>query len=139
MTFKQYLESNHIDPNRALQTIVGHGGDILPQRIGMQGYFAEIKEDCLHFVNDVLKVEKDIPFSAFQTAEFGMGSAQLWLQCNVDGSRFVFCLPRKFYKSTAGQLLLDKLDAQLSTQLREDKDYKRFMGKFFWFFAIVSA
>ncbi len=51
----------------------------------------------------------------------------------------VFCLPRSNYKSAAGQYLLDKLDAQLGESLRDDPDYKKYMGAFFWLWAIIHA
>lgn len=140
MKFSEYIAQNNIAENRALNFIVGHGGEILPQKIEFQGYFGELTETGILFTNDVLNVDKkEVPFSAFTKAEFGLGSAQLWLQCIVNGSEFVFCLPRSKYKSEAGQYLLDKLDAQLGTSLRDDKDYKKHMGAFFWFWAIVYA
>lgn len=140
MKFEEYIEQNNINPDRALNFIVGHGGDILPQKVGMQGYFGELTDTGILFSNDKLNVEKkEVLFSSFTRAEFGLGSAQLWLQCTVDGSDFVFCLPRSGYKSAAGQYLLDKLDAQLGVSLREDPDYKKHMGAFFWLFAIIHA
>ncbi len=37
MKFKKYLEQNNISPDRALNVIIGLGGEILPQKVGMQG------------------------------------------------------------------------------------------------------
>ncbi len=141
LKFSDYIEKNSISPDRALRVVVGFGGEHLPQKIGMQGYFAELTDTGFLFTNDVLGVDKkEIPFSAFSHAEFGLGSGQLWLQCVVNGSNFVFCLPRRVYKSAAGQFMLDKLDEQLDGEpLREDRDYKRYMGKLFWLYAIITA
>lgn len=140
MKFKKYLEQNNISPDRALNVIIGLGGEILPQKVGMQGYFGELTDTGILFSNDVLNVEKkEVLFSSFTRAEFGLGSGQLWLQCTVNGSDFVFCLPRSNYKSAAGQYLLDKLDAQLGESLRDDPDYKKYMGAFFWLWAIIHA
>lgn len=140
MKFKDFIEQNNISPDRALRIIVGQGGEILPQKIGMQGYFGEVTDTGILFSNDKLNVEKkEVPFSSFTRAEFGLGSAQLWLQCTVDGSDFVFCLPRSVYKSAAGQYLLDQLDAQLGESLREDPEYKKHMGPLFWLYAIIHA
>lgn len=139
MRFKEYIEKTHISPDRALKVVVGHGGDILPRR-GMTGYFGELTDTGMLLSNDQLNIEKkELLFSSFTRAEFGLGSGQLWLQCTVDGSDFVFCLPRSGYKSAAGQYLLDKLDAQLGESLREDPDYKKHMGAFFWLYAIIHA
>ena len=139
MKFKEYIEQNNISPDKALNFIVGLGGDILPQKVGMQGYFGELTDAGIRFTNDKLNVKKEVLFSSFTRAEFGLGSGQLWLQCTVSGSDFVFCLPRSKYKSAAGQYLLDKLDAQLGVSLREDSDYKKYMGAFFWLWAIIHA
>ncbi len=141
LNYKTFLEQNHISAERGLKTIVGFGGEHLPQKIGMQGYFAEITDTGLLFTNDVLEIDKkEIPFSAFSKAEFGLKSGQLWLQCTVYGTDFVFCLPRSFYKGASGQLLLDKLDNQLGgISLREDKDYKRYTGKLWIVWSIITA
>lgn len=140
MSFKEYIQQKNISPDRALSFIVGHGGNILPQKVPMQGYFGELTDTGILFTNEKLNVEKaEVPFSSFTRAEFGLGSAQLWLQCTVNGSDFVFCLTRSGYKSAAGQYLLDKLDAQLGVSLREDPDYKKHMGAFFWLYAFIHA
>lgn len=140
MNFKEYIAQNNISPDRALSPVVGHGGAILPQATGFTGYFAELTDTGIIFTNDKLNVaKKEVLFSSFTRAEFGLGSAQLWLQCTVDGSDFVFCLTRSQYKSAAGQYLLDKLDAQLGESLRDDPEYKKHMGAFFWLWAIIHA
>lgn len=140
MKFAEYIKQNNISPDRALNFIIGNGGEILPQKVGMQGYFGELTETGILFSNDVLHVDKkEVLFSSFTRAEFGLGSGQLWLQCTVDCSDFVFCLSRSKYKSAAGQYLLDKLEAQLGESLRDDADYKKYMGPFFWLWAIISA
>ncbi len=140
MKFKEYIERNNISPDRALNFVIGYGGDILPQRGGMTGYFGELTDTGILFSNDKLNVEKkEVPFSSFTRAEFGQGSGHLWLQCTVNGSDFVFTLLRSGYKSAAGQYLLDKLEAQLGESLREDPDYKKHMGAFFWLYAIIHA
>lgn len=140
MKFKDFIEKNNISTDRALEFVVGHGGDILPQKVGFQGYFGELTDTGILFTCEKMKVDaKEVPFSSFTRAEFGIGSGHLWLQCTVDGSDFVFCVLRSAYKSAAGQYLLDKLEAQLGVSLRDDREYKRYMGPLFWFWAIVYA
>lgn len=58
MKFKEYIERNNISPDRALNFIIGYGGDILPQRGGMTGYFGELTDTGILFSNDKLNVEK---------------------------------------------------------------------------------
>jgi len=58
MNFKEYIEQNNISPDRALTFVVGQGGDILPQEIGMQGYFGELTDTGILFSNDKLNIEK---------------------------------------------------------------------------------
>ena len=80
MTVKKYCEENNLDPNRVFDMVLGESGSILPKARGFTGYIAEIKDDCLDCNNDKFGVShKEIPFSSFQSAEFGIGSGQLWL------------------------------------------------------------
>lgn len=140
MRLKTYIQKNNLDPERTLDFIVGYGGELLPQIVGFQGYFGELTDTGILFTNEKLNIEKkEILYSSFQKAEFGMKGGQLWLQCVIDGLDFVFCLPRSRYKSAGGQFLLDKLEAQLGESLREDPDYKKYMGPFFVFWGIVKA
>lgn len=120
--------------------IVGYGGALLPQIVGLQGYFGELTDTGILFTNEKLNIEKkEIFYSSFRKAEFGMKGGQLWLQCVIDGLDFVFCLPRSRYKSADGQFLLDKPETPLGESLREDPDYKKYMGPFFLFRAVVKA
>ncbi len=140
MKFNEFLESKNISKDKALEFVVGEGGGILPQKVGFQGYFCEIADDGLIFTNDVLKVENQkILFSSIHKAEFGLKRGQLWMQLDIDGAFFAFCLRRSHYKSAAGQLLLDKIDAQLGTDLRDDREYKRYTGKLWLLWAIITA
>ena len=129
LTFKGYCEANGLDENRVIDLVIGNGGGILPQKISMQGYFAEIRDTSIIFVNDKLKVKKEIPFASFQSAEFGIGSGQLWLQCVVDGRPFVFCMTRKKWKSPAAKLLMEKIGEV--TELLSMKEYNGYTGKLF--------
>lgn len=129
-TLKKYCEKNGLDESKYLSIVIGEGGGILPQKISMQGYIAEITDTSIVFTNDKLGVKKEIPFELFTSAEFGIGSGNLWLQCTVDGRPFVFCLARPDWKSDAAKLLLEKIGQH--TEILDRKQYDRFTGK--WFF-----
>lgn len=128
-TLKKYCEKNGLDESRMLRIFVGDGGGILPQKVGMQEYLAEITDTSIICTNDKLKVKKEILFSSFTCAEFGIVSGQLWLQCIVDGAQFVFCLPRRDWKDAVGKLLLEKIGEQ--TEIIGWKEYNGYTGKLF--------
>ena len=116
-----------------LQIILGNGGNILPCPSAFTGYQAEITDDALVVTNEKLGVNAaSIPFGCFQSAEFGIGSGNLWLQCTVNGSPFVFCAPRKVWKSEAGKLLIEKINA--NTPIQDMKEYDHYTGKLFFLY-----
>lgn len=80
-------------------------------------------------INDRLGVKTEIPFERFQHAEFGIGSAQLWLPCVVNGRPFVFCTNRRRWKSPVAQLLLRKIGEH--TEILDWKEYDKYTGKLF--------
>ena len=138
MTVKKYSEENNLDPNKVFDMVLGESGSILPKARGFTGYIVEIKDNCLSCTNDKFNVfNKEIPFTSFQCAEFGIGSGQLWLQCIVDGESFVFCSTRKGWKSPAAKLLLEKIGEH--TEILGMDDYNKIMGKFFWYYMIKYA
>lgn len=120
-----------------LPLIVGHGGNILPQKTAMQNYFAEITDTSIIFTNDKLGVKREVPFSSFSRAEFGVGKPELWLQCVVDGSPFIFCMTRKHWKSPAGRWLVEKIGEQ--TELLDKKEYDHYIGKWFIFHLLFHS
>ena len=129
LTLKGYCEKNNIDINKCIDLCIGDGGTILPKFAGYTGYIVELHDTYMTFVNDKLEVKKDIPFSSFQRAEFGIGSGNLWLQCIVDGSELVFCTTRGKWKSPAAKLMLEKIEEH--TEILGWKEYKGFTGKLF--------
>lgn len=131
-TLTTFCEKHNVNPENAMEIVVGRGGDILPQKTGFQGYFAELTDTSIIFVNDVLQVKKEVPFTSFKSAEFGIGSAQLWLQCIVDGSPFVFCMRRKHWKSEQAKRLLQKIGEV--TEVLGMKEYNGYTGKLFIFY-----
>ena len=133
MTMKKYCEENNLDPNKVFDMVLGESGSILPKARGFTGYIVEIKDNCLSCTNDKFNVfNKEIPFTSFQRAEFGIGSGQLWLQCVVDGESFVFCSTRKSWKSPAAKLLLEKIGEK--TEILSMKEYEQFTGKLFFIY-----
>lgn len=134
MSHKSFCEAHNLDPNKVYELVLGEGGNILPCPSGFTGYMAEITDDALICMNDKLLEagSKTIPFSSFTQAEFGIGSGNLWLQCVVDGSPFVFCSPRKSWKSPAAKLLLEKIAAH--TEILDQKEYDHYTGKLFFIY-----
>ena len=126
---KQFCEQYGKDPEKILEFVIGQGGSILPQKVGFQGYFGELTDTSIIFTNDVLKVQKEVLFTSFKQAEFGMGNGNLWLQCIVDDSPFVFCFRRKHWKSELCKELLAKIGEQ--TEILGMKEYDGFTGKKF--------
>lgn len=130
MTLKQYCEQNNLSEDKVFDLVLAEGGDILPTVTAFTGYVAEIGEDSLVCTNEKLGVvKKEIPFSNFSKAEFGIGSGNLWLQCIVDGRPFIFCSPRKCWKSPAAKLLLEKIGEK--TEIEGMKEYDKYTGKLF--------
>ena len=129
MTLKKYCEQNHLSLDTTLDLTVGDGGGILPQVTAFQGYIVEITDHAMIFCNDKLHIRQEIPFSSFQRAEFGIGSAQLWLQCIVEGHPLVFCTNRKKWKSAAAKLIIQKIGEQ--TEILGMKEYQGYTGKKF--------
>ena len=133
MTVKEYCEQNGVEQDKVFNMVLAQGGGILPTVTSFTGYHAQIKDDCLVCTNEKLKVfYKEIPFSAFQRAEFGIGSGNLWLQCIVDGKPFVFCATRKSWKAPSAKLLLEKIGEK--TEILSKKEYDQFTGKLFFIY-----
>ena len=134
MSLEKFCQENGLDINRVFNLVLGEGGGILPCPSSFTGYIAEIKEDSLICIHDKLNVRTEIPFADFQRAEFGIGSGNLWLQCVVNGKDFVFCSPRKSWKSPSGKLLLEKIGAH--TEILSMKEYEHFTGKLFFLYML---
>ncbi len=133
MSVKKYCEQNNLDQNRVFEMALARGAGILPTVTAFTGYMTEIEDDRIVCTNDKLNVfKREIPFSSFQRAEFGIGSGQLWLQCIVDGKEFIFCSPRKSWKSPAAKLLLQKIGEK--TEILSMKEYEQYTGKLFFIY-----
>ena len=133
MTLKRYCEQNNLDQYRVFEMSLARGDGILPTVTAFTGSMTEIEDDRIVCTNDKLNVfKREIPFSSFQRAEFGIGSGQLWLQCIVDGNEFIFCSPRKSWKSPAAKLLLQKIGEK--TEILSMKEYEQYTGKLFFIY-----
>jgi len=129
---EKYCSEHGLDINKVLSVTVGQGGSVLPQKSGFTGYMAEITDTSIIFTNDKLGVKKEVPFSTFRAAEFGIGNGVLWLQCMVNDSPFVFGNMRKAWKSPASKLLLEKISAEI--QIEDMKAYDQYTGKLFFLY-----
>ncbi len=132
MSLKDFIEANGLDESRVLSLVLGDGGRLLPCPKPFTGYNVNIGDEEVTFYNDKLNVKTKLPYSCFESAEFGIGSGNLWLQCIVNGSPLVFCMPRKTWKSDKAKLLMDKIGAV--TELKDKKEYDQYTGKLFFIY-----
>ena len=89
-TKKQYCEENGLDIDRVFDMCVSGDEGVLATRGAFTGYFAEITDTSVICTNEKLGIRKEILFSDFTRAEFGIGNGNLWLQCVVNGKFFAF-------------------------------------------------
>lgn len=111
--------------------VLGGKNNILPGKNWTQ-YDVEITE------KEMICTEKkdanniiNIPFESFKSAEFGIGSGNLWLQCKIADNSLNFCSPRKIWKSEQGKLLIERISSFI--EIKDMKAYKSYTGPFFIF------
>ncbi len=136
MSLKTYCEKHNIDPKKAIQIVFGETGGLLPKARGYTGYMVEITDTSIILENEKFGEKKEIPFSSFSKADFGIGSGNLWLQCVVDDRPFIFCATRGAWKSPAAKLLMEKIGEH--TEVEGMKEYKHFTGKLFIFYTLIN-
>lgn len=73
----------------------------------------------------------EIPYSSFKKAEFGIGSGNLWLQCELEDGILNFCSQRKYWKSEVDKKLIEKINAII--EVKDMKVYKQYTGPLFIF------
>lgn len=94
-------------------------------------YNVEVLEDKM-----VCTCKKDhtivsvINYSEFKEATFGIGSGNLWLQCELDNGPLVFCSPRACWKSENGKKLIECINNACT--IEGMKAYKQYTGPFFF-------
>lgn len=110
--------------------VLGKENNILPGKMWTQ-YSVEILDDKIVCTSKKeSNIVVDILLSEFKTAEFGLGSGNLWLQCELDKGELVFCSPRKCWKSESGKKLIEKINNV--TEIKNMKEYKQYTGPFFF-------
>ena len=72
----------------------------------------------------------EIPYTQFKSAEFGIGSGNLWLRCKMERGGLVFCSPRKSWKSEAATKLINAINDVCA--IKDMKAYKQYTGAFFF-------
>ena len=113
------------------ELLLGEKNDILPGKL-WHAYGVVVADEEMICYTVTEENEFHIPYTSFQSAEFGIGNGNLWLQCLVNGSPLVFCAPRKKWKSAVGKKLIDKISAV--TEIQSMKEYERFTGKLFFIY-----
>ena len=76
--------------------------------------------------------ETSIKFSDFESAEFGIGSGNLWLQCVIGGKKLNFTAPRREWKSIVGKELIQRINVIIF--VKGMNDYKHYTGPLFFIY-----
>ena len=66
----------------------------------------------------------------FKEVEFGIGSGNLWLQCELENGSLTFCSPRKSWKSESGNKLVELINSVCP--IKDIKAYKQYTGPLFF-------
>ncbi|MCH5159957.1 MAG: hypothetical protein J1F66_03815 [Clostridiales bacterium] len=112
--------------------ILGEANSYLPGSKWTE-YEVEVSSDKL-----ICTAKKDsasvyeINLSEFKAAEFGIGSGNLWLQCTLEKGYFVFCSPRKSWKSAEGARLIEAINNVCP--IKDMKSYKQYTGPLFFIY-----
>jgi hypothetical protein len=111
--------------------VLGQPNNYLPGKLWTQ-YMVTVLDDRMKCVNKKTHEEFEISYSEFKEAEFGIGNGNLWLQCKLNNGPFVFCSPRKCWKSKEGKLLIDKINRVV--EIKDMKEYEHYTGKLFFLY-----
>ncbi|MBQ8862385.1 MAG: hypothetical protein IJ021_06580 [Clostridia bacterium] len=132
-----FLTKHGISENDVFEIILGDANNVLPGGT-WQSYFALMGEDTItcYKANDESTVI-ELSYSSFTKAEFGLGSGNLWLQCNVGEDFLAFCSTKKNWLNAAGQKLVGKLDSFLSEE--DKKLFAKATGKFSAFYVFFKS
>ena len=134
--YQDFCTERNLSQDQVFELVLGCDNPILPGS-KFHSYFVVVGEEsmlCCKAKGE--KVEIEIPYAWFDSAVFGIGSGNLWLQCYIKGDFLPFCTTKKFWKSPAAQKLIEKL----TTVIPEGgmRDYKRFTGKLSLLFRIMG-
>ncbi|MBQ3019987.1 MAG: hypothetical protein IJD77_05320 [Clostridia bacterium] len=110
--------------------LLGKENNYLPGKIWTE-YEVDILKDRMFCVcKEDNSVIVSIQYSEFKKAEFGIGNGNLWLQCELENGPFVFCAPRKYWKSETGKKLIELINNVVP--IKDMKAYKQYTGPFFF-------
>lgn len=76
--------------------------------------------------------EYEVLFKDIKSAEFGIGSGNLWLQLELENGHLNFCSPRKCWKSEVGKKLIENISKFV--EIKDMKEYNHFTGKLFFIY-----
>lgn len=132
---KKFSESKGVSLDEVFILVLGEPSTVLPGKTWKQ-YFVLVNDSQMEcYDNEGNQYLLD--FDKFDGCEFGIGSGNLWLQSVYEGQSFVFCSPRKFWKSKVGHTIIDKLNGALSKKgkvILDMKAYKQYTGKLFFIY-----
>lgn len=110
--------------------VLGEQNNILPGKCWTQ-YEVEITDKAMVCTQKKDKnIIVNISFDTFESAEFGIGSGNLWLQCEIGDDHLNFCARRKIWKSEQGKLLIERISSVV--EIKDMKAYKSYTGPFFF-------
>lgn len=116
--------------------VLGEENNILPGRL-WSGYKVKVLDDKMICTpNKEKTLNYEIYFKDFKKAVFGIGNANLWLQCETIYGPIVFCSPRRNWKSEAGKKIIESLGKYIKVEGMDD--YKKYTGKFWWIHCFLS-
>lgn len=112
--------------------ILGQENNYLPGKMWTE-YEAEILDDKMICTNKKdVSINVTINYSEFKEAEFGIGSGNLWLQCELENGPLTFCSPRKSWKSETGKKLVEKINNVCL--IKDINSYKKYTGPLFFIY-----
>ena len=110
--------------------VLGQENNYLPGKMWTE-YEVDVLEDKM-----ICTCKKDasinvvITYSEFKEVEFGIGSGNLWLQCELENGSLTFCSPRKSWKSESGNKLVELINSV--SPIKDIKAYKQYTGPLFF-------
>ena len=100
--------------------VLGEENNILPGRL-WSGYKVKVLDDKMICTpNKEKTLNYEIYFKDFKKAVFGIGNANLWLQCETIYGPIVFCSPRRNWKSEAGKKIIESLGKYIKVEGMDD-------------------
>jgi hypothetical protein len=123
---------NNIEGVKVEKFVLVVGGDhnVLPGN-GWTQYETEVLDDrIISKAKD--NTEYEVLFKDIKSAEFGIGSGNLWLQLELENGQLNFCSPRKCWKSEVGKKLIENISKFV--EIKDMKEYNHYTGKLFFIY-----